>query len=278
MSVVAIRGATVALVPVRGLRGAKTRLAEVLSAEAREVLTRRMLRTVVRAAVESEAVGAVVVVSPDRDVLTLAAGIGRRVIPLPQEPAAPGLNPALDVGRDWAAAHGAAALLVLFGDLPLLTAKDVTRFVGLGQSAPVVLGPDRHGTGTNALLVRLGGWPLVPGGAAPGSVAERPHRVAPTNEAPVQMPTTTDEDAAARNGGRFRFLFGPDSLARHRGEAARLGVAAVVADALGTAFDLDTPEDLARLTAGEDGAAAWMDLVRDDPGVAPGDERDRSVA
>ena len=278
MSLVAIRGATVALVPVRGLRGAKTRLAGVLSAEGRELLTRRMLRTVVGAAVESDAVAAVVVVSPDRDVLTLATGLGPRVIPLAQDPAAPGLNPALDIGRDWAVAHGAAALLVLFGDLPLLTANDVARLVALGESAPVVLGPDRHGTGTNVLLVRLGGWPLAPGGAGPGSATGRPHRVAPTADASVEVQQATDDDAAARNGGRFRFLFGPDSLARHRGEAARLGVAAVIADAPGTAFDLDSPEDLALLTAGEDGTAAWMDLVRDDPGVAPGEERDRSVA
>ena len=42
----------------------------------------------------------------------------------------------------------------LFGDLPLLTAGDVQHIVR--RDAPVVISPDRHGTGTNALLLRNG--------------------------------------------------------------------------------------------------------------------------
>ena len=148
-------GGVVALVPVRGLRNGKTRLAEDLTVEARETLTWRMLRGVVRAALGSGVVAAVGVVSPDPAVLAMAAGIDRAVVPLAQDPGAPGLNAAVAAGRAWAQGRGAAALLVLFGDLPLLTGEDVRRLVA--HEAAVVMAPDRHATGTNALLLRLDG-------------------------------------------------------------------------------------------------------------------------
>lgn len=208
-------GGVVALVPVRGMRGGKTRLAGALSPEAREALTRRMLRTVVRAAVESGAVGTVAVVSPDPAVLALARELGPAVVPLAQDPMTPGLNPALEAGRVWAERRGAGALLVLFGDLPLLAPQDVRRLVELGREAAVVLAPDRHGTGTNALLVRT--------------------------------------ESVANDSDRYRFRFGPDSLARHLAEASRLRLAVATSDQPGTAFDLDTPDDLRRLV----GAGSW---------------------
>ena len=64
-----------------------------------------------------------------------------------------GLNSAIDAGRAWALERGADAVLSLFADLPLLAADDVRRLVDYPQ--PVVLGADRRGEGTNALLLRL---------------------------------------------------------------------------------------------------------------------------
>lgn len=64
----------------------------------------------------------------------------------------PGLNPQL--------AHAAQAippgddLLVLHADLPLLTVDDIAAL--LATPGPVVIAPDRHGQGTNALLLRGG--------------------------------------------------------------------------------------------------------------------------
>jgi 2-phospho-L-lactate guanylyltransferase len=215
----------VAVVPIRGLASGKTRLAGELPPEAREALTRRMLRTVVGAAVASGAVDAVAVVSPDPAALALAAELDPAVVPLPQDPVAPGLNPALAAGREWALARG-AALLVLFGDLPLLAGHDVRRL--LAPAAPVVLAPDRHGAGTNALVLRLG------------------------------VPGATD----------FRFGFGGGSCPRHLAEAARLGLAVETSVAPGTAFDLDTPEDLRALLEAESWGAEIEheeDAVRDAP-------------
>jgi len=151
----------VAVVPVRSLDGGKTRLAGTLSPQARQALSRRMLRHVLEQTLASAAVDRVVVVSPDEAALAVARAVHPSVVALTQSPTTPGLNPALDLGRSWAEADGAAAMLVLFADLPRLTAGEVCDLAD--REAPVALAADRHGTGTNALRLRLG-----PGGRAFG--------------------------------------------------------------------------------------------------------------
>jgi 2-phospho-L-lactate guanylyltransferase len=44
-------------------------------------------------------------------------------------------------------------VLILPADLPLVASADIDNL--LRRDAPVVIAPDRHGTGTNALMVRL---------------------------------------------------------------------------------------------------------------------------
>ena len=67
----------------------------------------------------------------------------------------PGLNGAIDAGRAWALDRGASAVISLFADLPLIVPDDIRGLVA--RTEPVVLGPDRRGEGTNALLLRLAG-------------------------------------------------------------------------------------------------------------------------
>jgi 2-phospho-L-lactate/phosphoenolpyruvate guanylyltransferase len=200
-------GGLVALVPVRSLSSGKTRLASVLSPDARESLMRHMVTGVIRAAFCSEAVTGVVVVSPDTDVLELASSMPR-VTPIRQPADVPGLLPGLDLGRARAEAMRASGLLVLFGDLPLLDGSDIRHLVR--RAMPVVIAPDRHGTGTNALLLRL---------------------------------------SAVPTGERFVFQFGGGSYARHVAEAHRLGLDVATSISAGTSFDLDTPGDLDDLLA-----------------------------
>ena len=136
------------VVPVKDLRGTKSRLAPVLDPAARAGLTLYMMGRVVSRALEA-GVDAVGVVSPDPIVLDEA--LKRGATPLVQE--SRGLNPALEEGRTWATKNGASALLVLPADLPLIEAEDV-RAVLAGAAAPVVISPDGARTGTNALLLR----------------------------------------------------------------------------------------------------------------------------
>jgi 2-phospho-L-lactate/phosphoenolpyruvate guanylyltransferase len=145
----------VAVVPIRSLRHGKSRLSPVLGNEARQTLLRRVADRVVTAAVESGRIETVLVVSPDAGTLAWAAGFGAAVVAMPQPEHRPGLNGAIDAGRAWALDHGASAVVSLFADLPLIVADDIRGLVA--RPEPVVLGPDRRGEGTNALLLRLAG-------------------------------------------------------------------------------------------------------------------------
>ena len=85
----------VAVVPVRGLEGAKSRLGGVLDAEERRDLVSTLLRRVVEAAAATPGVTEVVVVSPDPEALELAASTGAR----PLRQSGMGLNEGLEAAR-----------------------------------------------------------------------------------------------------------------------------------------------------------------------------------
>jgi 2-phospho-L-lactate guanylyltransferase len=74
------------------------------------------------------------------------------------EHGAPELNQALVRATLVAKEYGADGVLILPADLPLLTIEDVQSLIKAAKDPPViVLVPDRHGEGTNALLVRPSG-------------------------------------------------------------------------------------------------------------------------
>ena len=140
---------TAVIIPVRTFEGAKSRLGAVLDAEERRDLVERLLRRTVAAALATPGVVDVVVVSPDPEVLAIAVAAGAR--PLAQR--SRGLNPALQEAR---AAIAADRLLILPADLPTVAAGDLAQVLAAGDTAgnpSVVLAPDRHGRGTNALLL-----------------------------------------------------------------------------------------------------------------------------
>jgi len=142
-------GGVYAVVPVKDLRGTKSRLAPVLDPAARAGLTLYMMGRVVTRALKA-GVDAVGVVSPDP--IVLGEALKRGATPLAQK--SRGLNPALEEGRLWATENGASALLVLPADLPLIEAEDVTEVLAGAAGAPVVVAPDGARSGTNALLLR----------------------------------------------------------------------------------------------------------------------------
>ena len=145
----------VGVVPIRSFREGKTRLASILTGDQRATLLRKTASRVVCTLAASQIVDTVLVVSPERDVLDWARDMGKRILPLQQSGEQPGLNGAIDAARTWAVDRDADALLSLFADLPLLSTHDIRALVR--EQAPVVLGSDRRGEGTNAMLLRLGG-------------------------------------------------------------------------------------------------------------------------
>ena len=149
-----------AIVPIRGLRTAKTRLREDLEPEERTALVTEMLRRTLVATRDSSAVVGTVVVTLDPSAARMAKAHG--AIGLVER--APGLNAAIDAGRSLSVARGATAVAVLPADLPSITPGAVTELVDacrdvaegsatLALRGVVALVPDRHGEGTNALLV-----------------------------------------------------------------------------------------------------------------------------
>ena len=156
---------TWAIIPVRGLERAKSRLGEPLDAEERVDLVSRLLRRAVSAAVTSSRVAGAIVVSSDPAALDLARASGA----VPITDLDRGLNPALELARSEALARGASAIVVLPGDLPWLDRETLDSVLAAaddrwaqaieahGTTATVgrrvALVPDRHGTGTNVLIL-----------------------------------------------------------------------------------------------------------------------------
>jgi 2-phospho-L-lactate/phosphoenolpyruvate guanylyltransferase len=138
------------IVPIRSFEGAKSRLGAVLDAEERRELVERLLRRTVAAARATEGIADVIVVSPDPEVLAVARDAGARG--LLQE--GRGLNRGLEDARAVADPDG--RLLIVPGDLPGVSAPALRAVVTAADAARrpcVVIVPDRHGRGTNALLL-----------------------------------------------------------------------------------------------------------------------------
>jgi 2-phospho-L-lactate/phosphoenolpyruvate guanylyltransferase len=160
---------TVAVVPVKSLSEAKSRLSNILSPEERALLVLDMLSHVLGTLRSSPEIDEVAVISPQPSELRLPPTIA----PIVQ--ARQGLNDLLGQGGEWASERGADALLVLFADLPLISPGDISRMVKLGEGdGTIVLAPDRHGTGTNSMLAH----PITLARFAFGPASFDAHRVA----------------------------------------------------------------------------------------------------
>lgn len=144
---------TTAIVPINALPAAKSRLRPILGDCDRQGLVLWMAARVLAAIRDSGATDALAVVSPDPRVLRWATQRGVSAI----AQSTGGLNDGLELGRRWAMERGSRSLLVLFGDLPLLTPRDVAAIVQADDASSeraVVLAPDRPQRGTNGMLLR----------------------------------------------------------------------------------------------------------------------------
>jgi 2-phospho-L-lactate guanylyltransferase len=144
---------TVAIIPFRGTPTAKSRLAARFSAEQRERIARHVLSHVLTEIAGSGVVDHLLVVTSDREPPSIPIGLVDRVTVLRQPPQRAGLNAAIALGREAAMARGDRRLLIVLPDLPILTRDDIQLM--LAEDDAVVLAPDRHGTGTNALAIDL---------------------------------------------------------------------------------------------------------------------------
>jgi len=140
-----------AIVPVKPLRRGKSRLAEVLSQTERTELNRRLLIHTIDTLTTIPEIEHVLVISRDQAALAIARDHGARTV---QETGAPKLNTALMRATIVAKNYATRGVLIVPADLPFLTAEDVGTLLSYTKDPPVVVvAPDRHREGTNALLV-----------------------------------------------------------------------------------------------------------------------------
>lgn len=143
--------ATVAIVPLRSLDDGKRRLIGVLSSRERTALVQRLFLRAQEAIAGSGCVDLLAVVSPDPALLAWVERAG--ALPLLQR--GEGLNAGLEYARHTLLERKVwSSLLVVLPDLPLIQAADVAAMARISQPESIVIASDRHGSGTNALLLQ----------------------------------------------------------------------------------------------------------------------------
>lgn len=169
---------TIAVVPVKHFANAKQRLADTLPARSRIALMQAMVTDVLIALRRATLVDGVVVVTGEEIAEQIAVNYGAEVVSDPQDQ---GHSAAVATGIQWAIGRGAERVILVPGDCPVLDPKEVDGLLasdpedqgparGVYEVTPeVTIVPDRHGTGTNALVLRPP--TVMPASFGPGSRA-----------------------------------------------------------------------------------------------------------
>ncbi|MFN8217985.1 MAG: 2-phospho-L-lactate guanylyltransferase [Solirubrobacterales bacterium] len=139
-----------AVLPVKHFDLAKSRLATGLDPGQRRRLMAAMVEDVLEAVPRARQVERTIVVTGDPAAQELAAECGAEVVP---DPADAGHVQAALAGIARAEVDGAECVVLLPGDCPLLDPRELDAIL-TGVPAPYVgIVPDRHGSGTNALVL-----------------------------------------------------------------------------------------------------------------------------
>ncbi len=196
-----------AVIPVKDLSQAKSRLSPWLTADQRRALMLAMLRDVLNVVTKCDTVERTfLLLSNEQD----ADFCLEEEVALLFEPNPLGLNGALHFAVSEIIDRGADSLLILPGDIPLLRSSDLKALVdALPQrlsepsAGSVVIVPNKDHSGTNTML-------CTPPGCLP-------------------------------------FNYGQNSFVQHQQSAGHLGLECQTALLPNMALDVDTPEDLMQL-------------------------------
>jgi 2-phospho-L-lactate guanylyltransferase len=141
---------TYAILPIKSFGAAKQRLTEELDPAPRRALVEAMFSDVLVALRRSARVARVIVVSSDHVAQRIAGGYDATVV----EDDDSGHSDAAARGAARAAELGADRVLMVPGDCPLMDPTQLDALLAEPTPPPCVLVvPDRHGTGTNALVL-----------------------------------------------------------------------------------------------------------------------------
>jgi 2-phospho-L-lactate guanylyltransferase len=139
-----------AVLPVKRFDDAKQRLAAGIDAERRRELAEAMLTDVLDAIADARTIGRLIVVTGDPIAQELAAGASAEVVADPEDV---GHSEAAQAGIARAEVEGTERVVLLAGDCPLLDPRELDKLLTGVPGRYVGIVPDRHGSGTNALLL-----------------------------------------------------------------------------------------------------------------------------
>ncbi|HEX6204686.1 MAG TPA: 2-phospho-L-lactate guanylyltransferase [Solirubrobacterales bacterium] len=139
-----------AVLPVKRFDAAKQRLATGIEDERRRELAGAMVADVLEAIGEARSIERLIVVSGEPLAQELANEAGAEVVADPEDA---GHVEAALAGIARAEVEGAERVVLLAGDCPLLDPRELDRLLTGVPGSYVGIVPDRHGTGTNALLL-----------------------------------------------------------------------------------------------------------------------------
>lgn len=140
---------TVAILPVKRFPLAKQRLGESVADSLRADLVRAMVGDVLAALRECDAIDTTIVVTREPVVASAARYIGAIVV---EDSAEESQSAAASLGLTRALEEGFERALCVPGDCPTLDPDELTELLA-GETREVAIVPDRHGSGTNGLLL-----------------------------------------------------------------------------------------------------------------------------
>jgi 2-phospho-L-lactate guanylyltransferase len=140
---------TTAIVPVKGLSVANGRLDGLLSVSERNHLAEALFLDLIVKLPRSRCIDDVLVVTADDWVARHAGWFGHKIL---MQRADDGHAEAAAAGARLAMAEGAQRVAMLPVDCPMLDTDELDAHLGRSPRTALIV-PDRHGTGTNALML-----------------------------------------------------------------------------------------------------------------------------
>jgi 2-phospho-L-lactate/phosphoenolpyruvate guanylyltransferase len=140
---------TAAILPVKRFPLAKQRLGESVADSLRADLTRAMVGDVLGALRDCPSIDATIVVTCESSIASAARYMGAIMV---EDSAEEGQSTAASLGLARALQEGFERALCVPGDCPTLDPGELTELLGT-EAGGVTIVPDRHGSGTNGLLL-----------------------------------------------------------------------------------------------------------------------------
>jgi 2-phospho-L-lactate/phosphoenolpyruvate guanylyltransferase len=141
---------TAAVLPVKTFGRAKQRLAGTIEPRARHALAAAMVSDVLEALTAVQEIDELVVVTAEPLAARAGRAVGAHVV---HDPLEAGQSAAASRGISAALGRDAERALLVPGDCPALDALEVEELLRAHRGGEIVIVADRHGTGTNALVI-----------------------------------------------------------------------------------------------------------------------------